>query len=199
MAAHCDTVKTRITNLNEVVKMAADKTSVNVTFTDTDGEKSSKAITNINPHARDYAVNKFCKDLYGLTNNTITALEKIERTDITTTKNMTAYALSISHAATHRQAFKNKVLEVALDYEDFADEAGWQMPVVTGTKPKGSTITVEKYKITIELPDSAYFEQGVSSAILNVEIHSATYPDSYVLRGSICISGFLDTDIVNVE
>lgn len=179
--------------------MAADKISVNITYTDPNGKSGSKTITDINPHARDYATKGFCSALVGLTDNTLTGLEKVERTDIMTPKNMTAYALSISHAATHRQAFKNKVLEVALDYEDFADAAGWAMPVVTGTKPKDATITVEKYKITIQLPADTYFEQGTNSAFLNVEIKSVTYPDSYILRGSICISGFLDTDIVNIE
>lgn len=178
--------------------MAADKISVNVTYTDPNGKSGSKTITDINPHARDYATKAFCSALVGLTDNTLTGLEKVERTDIMTPKNMTAYALSISHAATHRQAFKNKVLEVALDYEDFADAAGWAMPTVSGTKPKDATITVEKHEIKIQLSDD-YLEQGTAAAFINVEIKSVTYPDAYILRGTICIAGFAAADIVNIE
>ena len=178
--------------------MAADKISANITYTDPDGKSGSKAITDLNPFARDYATKQFCTALIGLTNNTMKSIEKIERTDITTPKNMTAYSLRISHAATHRQAFKNKLLTVDIEYEDFADAQGWQTPTISGTKPKNATITVEKHEIKIQLSDD-YFEQGTAAAFINVEIKSAAYPDSYILRGTICISGFVNTDLVTIE
>lgn len=178
--------------------MAADKISANITYTDPDGKSSSKAITDISPFARDYATKQFCTALIGLTNNTMKSIEKIERTDITTPKNMTAYSLQISHAATHRQAFQNKLLTVDVEYEDFLDAQGWQTPTISGTKPKNATITVEKHEIKIQLSDD-YLEQGTAAAFINVEIRSVTYPDAYILRGTICIVGFAAADIVNIE
>ena len=63
--------------------MAADKTSVNITYFDSNGKKGMKAITDINPNASNSAIRTFATGLNALTTNTIASLEKIERTNIT--------------------------------------------------------------------------------------------------------------------
>ena len=63
--------------------MAADKTSVNITYYDQRGNKGMKAITDINPNASNAEIKDFANGLNALTTNTVASLEKIERTNIT--------------------------------------------------------------------------------------------------------------------
>lgn len=61
----------------------ADKINAVMTYLDSSQNKGSKTITDINPNAGDGAIKNLCVALNGLTNNTLSSLEKIERTDIT--------------------------------------------------------------------------------------------------------------------
>lgn len=79
--------------------MAADKTSVNITYLDSKGKKGTKAITDINPNADNGSLKNFCSGLNALTNNTLTGVEKIERTDITSATAKPKLALTLSTIA----------------------------------------------------------------------------------------------------
>lgn len=63
--------------------MAADKVSAIYSYVKPDGSKESKSVTNFLPDADNGAINAFCTALNGLTNNTLSSVEKIERTDVT--------------------------------------------------------------------------------------------------------------------
>lgn len=61
----------------------ADKISANITYLDSNQNKGSKAITDINPTADNSAIKDFCTGLLGLTTNTLSQIERVEKTDIT--------------------------------------------------------------------------------------------------------------------
>lgn len=61
----------------------ADKVSATISYVDANNRKGMKAVTDINPNADNGAVKNFCTGLNALTTNTLTGVEKIERTDIT--------------------------------------------------------------------------------------------------------------------
>ena len=61
----------------------ADKISANITYVDTDNNKGSKAITDISPTADNGAIKDFCVGLIGLTTNTLSQIDRVEKTDIT--------------------------------------------------------------------------------------------------------------------
>lgn len=82
----------------------ADKVSANITYTDQNGKKGAKAITDINPTADNSTVKNFCAGLNALTNNTLMSVEKIERTDITNAATKPKLALTLTLYA---QSFLN--------------------------------------------------------------------------------------------
>ena len=61
----------------------SDKISANITYVDTDNNKGSKAITDISPTADNGAIKNFCVGLLGLTTNTLSQIDRVEKTDIT--------------------------------------------------------------------------------------------------------------------
>ncbi|MBR2734098.1 MAG: hypothetical protein IKO74_02400 [Selenomonadaceae bacterium] len=60
-----------------------DKVSATITYLDANNRKGMKAITDINPNADNSAVSALCTGLNALTTNTLTNIEKVERTNIT--------------------------------------------------------------------------------------------------------------------
>ena len=61
----------------------ADKVSAAITYLDSNQNKGSKSITDINPEADNGAIKNFCVGLVGLTTNTISQIDRVEKTDIT--------------------------------------------------------------------------------------------------------------------
>ena len=61
----------------------ADKISATITFVDTANNKGTKAVTDISPTADNAAIKNFCVGLLGLTNNTLSQIDRVEKTDIT--------------------------------------------------------------------------------------------------------------------
>ena len=61
----------------------ADKISASITYVDTANNKGTKAITDISPSADNGAIKNFCVGLLGLTNNTLSQIDRVEKTDIT--------------------------------------------------------------------------------------------------------------------
>lgn len=61
----------------------ADKVSATISYVDANNRKGMKAITDINPNADNAAVKTLCTGLNALTTNTLTGIEKVERTDVT--------------------------------------------------------------------------------------------------------------------
>ena len=61
----------------------ADKISASITYLDADNNKGSKAITDISPTADNGAIKNFCVGLLGLTTNTLSQIDRVEKTDIT--------------------------------------------------------------------------------------------------------------------
>jgi len=61
----------------------ADKTSATITLVDSENKKISKSITDISPTAGNHRIKDFCVALNALSTNTISSIEKIEKTDIT--------------------------------------------------------------------------------------------------------------------
>ena len=61
----------------------ADKISANITYLDSSGKKGTKAITDISTSASNGAIKNFCNGLIGLTTNLVSQIDKVEKTDIT--------------------------------------------------------------------------------------------------------------------
>lgn len=61
----------------------ADKISASITYLDTNQNKGSKAVTDISPTADNGAIRNFCIGLLGLTTNTLSQIDRVEKTDIT--------------------------------------------------------------------------------------------------------------------
>lgn len=53
------------------------------TATDGSGNKTQKAVTNINPAKTDYELKTFAQSVNALTGNTFVSANRVERTDIT--------------------------------------------------------------------------------------------------------------------
>lgn len=60
----------------------AEKTSLNLSMTNTSGDKLTKAVPDINPNADNAALNAFALGLADLTTNTLVSTSKITKTDI---------------------------------------------------------------------------------------------------------------------
>ena len=77
----------------------ADKVSATISYVDANNRKGMKAVTDINPNADNGAVKNFCSGLNALTTNTLTGIEKIERTDITNATAKPKLTLTLSSTA----------------------------------------------------------------------------------------------------
>lgn len=75
----------------------ADKTSATITYVDTNGGKGTKSITDISPTADSGAIKDFCVALNALSTNTISTIDKIEKTDITTTTTKPKLSVEINN------------------------------------------------------------------------------------------------------
>ena len=62
--------------------METETTSVNISYTTPLGKKSSRAFTNVDPHASDSEIVNFSEAMNDLTTNTLTATSKITKKDI---------------------------------------------------------------------------------------------------------------------
>lgn len=60
------------------------KTSAIITTVGANNKVVSKAITDINPNADNGAIKTLCQSLNSLTNNTLTGVQRVDKTDITT-------------------------------------------------------------------------------------------------------------------
>lgn len=90
----------------------ADKTSATITYLDENNNKGTKSITDISPDADSGAIKNFCTALNALSTNTISSIDKIEKTDITNatvkpkltltilTENLATLAISTSNSQT---------------------------------------------------------------------------------------------------
>lgn len=177
--------------------MIADKTSLNVTYTDPNGKKATKAITDVNPFSPVGSAKTFCNQLLALTNNTLNSIEKIERTNITGYNKMMAYAFTIDPAHAVIDSFVNNKLEITLEYPDV--NGGYNLPVVTGTKLKDSTITIEPHKITITLPDGdPEYDEGEEAAEMQVTVAAKNFPEMATFKGFIRIGCLTAADIESI-
>lgn len=61
----------------------ADKISASITYIDANNNKGTKAITDISPTADNGAIKDFCVGFLGLTTNTLSQIDRVEKTDIT--------------------------------------------------------------------------------------------------------------------
>lgn len=77
----------------------ADKVSATISYVDANNRKGMKAVTDINPSADNTVVKNFCSGLNALTTNTLTGVEKIERTDITNATAKPKLALELTSTA----------------------------------------------------------------------------------------------------
>lgn len=82
----------------------ADKISATITYVDTANNKGTKAITDISPTADNGAIKNFCVGLLGLTTNTLSQIDRVEKTDITTATEKPKLALTLTMYA---QSFLN--------------------------------------------------------------------------------------------
>lgn len=177
--------------------MAADKTTVNITYTDPNGKRGSKAITDINPYLSENTTKLFCEGLMGLTDNTVSSIELIQRTDITNPKTSTIpFKLDPAVAMlTLQQAVDDKkTVEIELDYPPITGD--WNLPTVSGKKPAGSTVTVvDAHKIIVSNIPAAL---GANYADMQVLITGKLFADSAYLLGTIRIFG-LASEPVDIE
>ena len=77
----------------------ADKISASITYLDASNNKGSKAITDISPTADNGAIKDFCVGLLGLTTNTLSQIDRVEKTDITNATAKTKLTLTLSSEA----------------------------------------------------------------------------------------------------
>ena len=73
----------------------ADKTSATITYVDANGGKGTKSITDISPTADNSAIKKFCVALNALSTNTISTINKVEQTAITTATTKSKLTLTV--------------------------------------------------------------------------------------------------------
>ena len=73
----------------------ADKISASITYLDANNDKGSKAVTDISPTADNGAIKNFCVGLLGLTTNTLSQIDRIEKTDITNATTKPKLTLSV--------------------------------------------------------------------------------------------------------
>ena len=82
----------------------ADKISATITYLDANGGKGSKAITDISPTADNGAIKNFCNAFVGLTTNTVSQIDRIDKTNITNAATKPKLALTLT---TYAQSFLN--------------------------------------------------------------------------------------------
>lgn len=95
----------------------ADKISASITYLDTNNNKGTKAVTDISPTADNGAIKNFCVGLLGLTTNTLSQIDRVEKTDITTATTKPKLALTLTSAATQTRFAYN--MEPQFDYTLF--------------------------------------------------------------------------------
>ena len=78
----------------------ADKISASITYLDANNNKGTKAITDISPTADNGAIKNFCVGLLGLTTNTLSQIDRVEKTDITTATTKPKLSLTLTTQAT---------------------------------------------------------------------------------------------------
>lgn len=106
----------------------ADKISATINIVDTSNKKSSKSITDISPTATNIAIKNFCVALNALSTNTISSIEKIERTDITNPAKTTRTLTISPSEATPQSTYP---LTVNLTYDGTATTA-----ILSGKAPQ---------------------------------------------------------------
>lgn len=150
--------------------MAADKTSLNITYTDPNGKKTTKAITDVDGNAGDANLRVFCENLVKLTDNTLNSVEKIERTALTADRDRYGveeyYNYSVCPTAFGVDWFEgHDELAVKLNYK-----GNDRTPTISGKKWTNSTITVEPRQIIIKKNAGVTINYGHSEAVMFIVI-----------------------------
>ena len=84
----------------------ADKISASITYLDVNNNKGTKAITDISPMAGDTAIKNFCVGLLGLTTNTLSQIDRVEKTDITNPPTKADLVVTFDNNATNKACLK---------------------------------------------------------------------------------------------
>ena len=174
----------------------ADKTSAVINYLDPDGKSASKTITNITPYVPESSTKLFCQELMNLTNNTMSSVEIVQRTDITNPKTNIPFKVypAVALLTTQQAVDNKKTVEIELDYPPIT--GGWNLPTVSGKKPAGSTVTVvDAHKIVVsDIPA----DLGANYADMQILITGVIFADSAHLLGTIRIFG-LASEPVDIE
>jgi len=118
----------------------ADKISASITYVDSSNSKGSKSITDISPTADNGSIKNLCVGLLRLTTNTLSQIDRIDKTDITaaTTKPkldlmLTAYAMenfNFSSAPNYSEEDEPKLF-VQTNLPSFTYEVEWSTVAAT--------------------------------------------------------------------
>ncbi|MBR3777118.1 MAG: hypothetical protein IKL02_05950 [Kiritimatiellae bacterium] len=93
----------------------ADKISASITYLDANNNKGTKAITDISPNADNGSIKNFCVGLLGLTTNTLSQIDRVEKTDITNgNKPKLTVAMIDNPSFLKLTGFKNEFMMVRL-------------------------------------------------------------------------------------
>ena len=132
--------------------MVPDKTSLNVTYTDPNGKKCTKAITDINPYASTYYMKEFAQALFQtLSNNHYEGAEIVQRTTLVPIPDPNN--ASVAPCAYRLGGLEDAdPQEIVLDLFYCYDLGGDRTVTVSGKKPLGFNIAIEDHKITLTPP-----------------------------------------------
>ena len=170
----------------------ATKTSAVITGVDSNDKTVSTAITDINPNADNGAIKSLCESLAGLTNNTLSKIQRVDKTDITNATEGGGGNLADGHYALNffGSALADDMVAAGLQTLMSTDVAeafrGTEMYIgvnnleqdnlelditVTGYKPKNTTVTVDEGTITISYPSDFTVTASGTASMKAMIIH----------------------------
>ena len=95
----------------------ATKTSAIITSVGNGNKAVSKAITDINPKADNGAIKTLCESLAGLTNNTLTGIQRVDKTDLSpTSASKEKFTLNLNETTIAGITFNTKTNAKQLSY-----------------------------------------------------------------------------------
>ena len=169
----------------------ANKNSVIVSLVDTDNNVSQKTLSNINPDASDGAIKTFCKQLFGLSDDTVTAITRVEHTDVTNAVDRNPYFTASSNVINIFPGLGEKGTKSV----DISYEGVYRNVTFSGQKPLGSTPTENNFTIFVRGKDGMYIG-GDASCTMTLTLEANDKYDEATL--DITFVGLDDSEIVDI-
>ena len=167
------------------------KTSLLVTVKDAGNKTAQKTVTNISPDAANGSIKTFCRKLFGLADNTVSAISKIERTDITEAVDRDPYFTASSNVINIFPGLGEKGTKSV----DISYQGVYRNVTFSGQKPSGSTLSENNFTIFVRGKDGMYIG-GDASCTMTLTLEGNDKYDEATL--DITFIGLDDSEIVDI-